>query len=119
MYEINIYQTPSGNRPLEKYLKKLADEHKDDELTEITAYLKNLEKYGLEMNTKFRPKAYKFLREDIYELRPSSSRVFFFLYKDGKFIILHGYEKKTRKTDPNEINKAIREKKIFLKGVKK
>ena len=119
MFEIKIYETPAGNRPFEKYIEKLLKQHKEDEVYEIRAYLNKLEEFGSKINENFKPLAIKPLREDIYELRPSSSRVFFFYFKDGVFIILHGYEKKQNKTDPKEIEKAILEKKDYIKRSKK
>lgn len=114
MNKIEFYKTPSGNVPFKKYILKLKSQHKDDEYTQIMAYIKKLEEYGLSINDKFKTNAIKFLREQIYELRPDSSRIFFFHYQNGIFIILHGYEKKTNKTDPKEIEKAIKEKKDYL-----
>lgn len=118
VYEIKIYETPSGNRPFQKFLEKLIQQHKEDEVYKINAYLNKLKELGFDINTKFKPLAIKPLRDDVYELRPSSSRIFFFYFKDGVFIILHGYEKKQNKTDPNEIKKAIAEKKDFIKEQK-
>ena len=119
VFEIKIYETPAGNRPFEKYIEKLQKQHKENEVYEILAYLNKLKEFGYKINEEFKSLAIKPLREDIYELRPSSSRVFFFYYKDGLFIILHGYEKKTNKTDPQEIEKAISEKKDYIKRSKK
>lgn len=119
MYKIKIYETQSGKRPVEKYIEKLLKQHKEEEVCEIHAYLKKLEEFGYDINEKFKKQAIKHLREDIYELRPSATRIFFFYFKDGEFIILHGYEKKQNKTDPNEINKAILEKNDYIKRSKK
>ena len=116
VYEIKVYKTESGNVPFEKYIEKLVKKHKDDEVAEIKLYLSKLGEHGFEINQRFKPNAIKLLREQVYELRPSSSRVFFFCYQDGAFVILHGYEKKTNKTNKNEIALAIREKKDFLSG---
>lgn len=115
MYEIKIYETPSGNRPFEKYLEQLAKKHKNDDVTEILNYLDKLSEFGFEINNKFKHDSIKHIKDGIYELRPTSSRIFFFCYVDDMFIILHGWEKKQNKTDPKEIEKAISEKKKFLK----
>ncbi len=119
MFEIKIYETPAGNRPFEKYIEKLLKQHKEDEVYELRAYLNKLKEFGYKINEEFKPLAIKLLREDIYELRPSSSRVFFFYFRNGVFIILHGYEKKQNKTDPKEIEKAILEKKDYIKRSEK
>lgn len=118
VYELKIYENSNGNRPLEKYIATLLKEHKDDEVTKIKAYLDKLAEYGFLINDYFNPKAIKRIKENIYELRPDASRIFFFCYQNGVFIILHGYEKKQNKTDPKEIKKAIKERNDFLKGAK-
>ena len=118
MFEIKIYETPAGNRPFEKYLGKLAHKHKDDDVAEILNHIKMLSKFGFAINDNFKPKAIKHLQDGVYELRPTSSRIFFFCYVNGIFIILHGWEKKQNKTDPREIKKAISEKNDFLKEQK-
>ncbi len=116
MYDnIGFYQTPAGNSPFENYLGKLAQKNKDDDVAEILKYIEKLSEFGFDINKKFKPNAIKHLQDDIYELRPTSSRIFFFCYINGMFIILHGWEKKQNKTDPKEIKKAISEKKRFLK----
>lgn len=79
MFEIKIYETPAGNRPFEKYIEKLLKQHKEDEVYELRAYLNKLKEFGYKINEEFKPLAIKLLREDIYELRPSSSRVFSFI----------------------------------------
>lgn len=109
-----FYLTPTGKSLFEKYLGKLAQKHKDDDVAEILNYISKLSEFGFDINEKFKPNAIKYLKDEIYELRPTSSRIFFFCYVNGIFIILHGWEKKQNKTDPKEIKKAIAEKKKFL-----
>ncbi len=50
--------------------------------------------------------------EDLFELRIKAGsdicRLFFFFWKNRTFIITSGYMKKTNKTDPNEIKRAVR-----------
>ena len=114
MFEIKIYETPSGNSLFEKYLGELGKDHKNDEVVKILAYIEKLSEFGFEINKKFKHNAIKHLQDGIYELRPASSRIFFFCYINSVFIILHGWEKKQNKTDPEEIKKAIAERKKFL-----
>lgn len=118
MFEIKIFETANGNRPFEKYVEKLSKKHKTDEVTEIFTYIKKLEAYGFQITKMFKPDAIKHIKDDIYELRPTSSRIFFFYYDKGAFIILHGWEKKRNETDPKEIKKAIREKNEYLGGAR-
>ena len=83
--------------------------------TAILLYIDKLKEYGFNINKNFTVTAIKPIREQVYELRPSSTRVFFFYYKEGVFVLLHAYEKKTNTTDPKEIDKAIKEKNNLIK----
>ena len=118
MYELILYETSSGNRPVEKYIKSLIKQHKDDDVLEIKAYFKKLSEYGFEINKNFKPEAIKHLGNQIYELRPSSTRVFFFHYTGEKFVLLHAYEKKQNKTNDEEIDRAEKEMKEYKRRFK-
>lgn len=109
MYKIEIYETSSGNKPYEKYLKVLTKQHKYLHLAQIKNKVNELSQYGLNLNMKEK-NAIKPIREGVYELRVLPSRIFFIYVKDNIFVILHGFEKKSNKTPPNEIEKAIKEK---------
>ena len=111
MYEIGYYQTSGGAIPFKKYLSDLLKQHKQAAVNQILIYLNMLEEYGPTINEHFAPNASKPIRNGIFELRPSASRIFYFFFEDNKIIVLHGWEKKRNTTDNNEIEKAIREKK--------
>ena len=68
----------------------------------ILAYIGALEQYG----TRIGKPIMKQIDGDIWELRPRSNRIFFFYWKDNKFVLLHHFIKKTRKTPPQEIEQA-------------
>lgn len=51
---------------------------------------------------------------DIWELKGGPGRVFYFAYRDRRFILLHGYRKKTRKAPRKEIETARRRLADFL-----
>ena len=117
MCEVFTYQSPAGSSPLQKFLEKLAKEHKDDILTQIKAMIDGLREYGFDLNKKIK-NAYKFIGNQIYELRPRTTRIFFYCFDNGKFVLLHGFEKKTQKTPKREIKKAEAEKADFIKRYK-
>ena len=48
----------------------------------------------------------KLLKMIFGNLRPLNNRIFFFYFKDNKFILLHYFIKKTNKTPKKEIKKA-------------
>ena len=65
------------------------------------------------MNKKF----VKFIKDGIYELRAEVEgniyRVFFIFDNGNIVVLLNGFQKKTQKTPPSEIEKAIRIKKEY------
>ena len=72
--------------------------------------VRTLENYG----TRVGEPAVKHIEDDIWELRPLSHRIFFFFWRDNKFILLHHFVKKTKKTPPKEIAQAKRNMKDFV-----
>lgn len=48
----------------------------------------------------------KHIEDKIWEMRPGSSRILYFIYTRKKFVLLHGFTKKTRKTPQKEIRLA-------------
>ena len=55
-------------------------------------------------------------KNKIYELRPDNTRVFyFFMDANKKYVLLHAFTKKTQKTPKDEIEKAIKEKKDYIR----
>ena len=59
----------------------------------------------------------KLVREGIYELRTEyGGNIFrvFFIFDEGEIVVLfNGFQKKTQKTPPNEIEKAIKIKEAY------
>jgi len=60
----------------------------------------------------------KHLDGEIWELRPFDDRILFAGWKDGKFILLHHFVKKTNKTPRREIKKAITNLKDYIQRAK-
>jgi len=110
MYEIIIYKDENGQSELLDFLRNLkrkAKENKEAKVlfSKIVAYIDCLKDNGTYIGEPF----VKHLDGDIWELRPLSNRILFAYYKDGKFILLHSFVKKTNKTPSREIKKAKRE----------
>lgn len=71
----------------------------------------------LESEDRLPVKFIKFLRDELYELRMEYSgniyRVFF-IFDEGKIVVLfNGFQKKSRKTPDNEIEKALKIKEAY------
>lgn len=112
MYTVEFYEDVNGKCEVEEYLDELSKKATQNKsvrirLTKILTYIKELEKHGTRLGYPF----VRHIEGDLWELRPLSTRVFFFYWKDNKFILLHHFEKKTKKTPPKEIKRALREMK--------
>lgn len=115
MYEIIFYHARNGESDILKYLDELADKAQTDKNarinhTKILAYLSALSQYG----TRIGQPTVKHIEGSIWELRPLSNRIFFFYWKDNKFVLLHHFVKKSQKTPPKEIEQARLKLKDFL-----
>ena len=51
----------------------------------------------------------KHIDGDIWELRPIRDRILFVAWREGSFVLLHHFMKKTQKTPMREIEQAQRE----------
>lgn len=64
----------------------------------------------------------KYLREELYEIRAEyGGNIFrvFFIFDDGNIVILfNGFQKKTKKTPPSEIEKALKIKEEYYESKK-
>jgi len=116
MYKVIFYKDNKGNEPLKEYIYELArsgeaDKHDRVKFRKIMAYIKALEIYG----TRIGAPTVKHIDGSIWELRPLDNRVFFFYWKDDKFVLLHHYIKKSQKTPQREIDQARRNMADFIK----
>ncbi len=115
MYEIIFYKTKDGRSDMENYLNLLSEKAKRSKTdrinqTKIFSYLMALAEHG----TRVGKPIVKHIEGSIWELRPLKNRIFFFYWKENKFVLLHHFIKKSRKTPIKEIEKARRNLKDFI-----
>lgn len=115
MNEIIIYETLEGYSGFKEELENLARKslHSKDariQLNQIILLLNLLQQNGTNLPIKIA----KHIQDDIWELRPGHNRILYFHFRDGKYIILHMFRKKTNKTPKREIEKAIKERNDFF-----
>ena len=71
----------------------------------------------LETQDRLPVKFIKFLRDELYELRMEYDsniyRVFFIFDEDKIVVLFNGFQKKTQKTPPSEIEKALKIKEEY------
>lgn len=110
-FELYFYKSSSNREIILEFIDSFAGR----ELTKIHENLDLLQIYGLSLlRTPYVKKIIK--QPAIYELRIKSEREVRFLFclgKSCKFIILHGFVKKTQKTPQKELKVALKRVKEF------
>ena len=108
MFEIIIYQDRNGKSQIIDFLKELTSAKGKDariNANKVNDYIQALATYG----TYIGEPVCKHLEGDIWELRPLSNRILFAVLIEGKFVLLHQFVKKTKKTPKREIDQAKQE----------
>lgn len=115
MYEVEFYYDKNGKSEIVDFLDELQAKSKTSKTDRINrekilTYIGALERFG----TRIGKPIVKHIDGSIWELRPLSNRIFFFYWKDNKFVLLHHFIKKTQKTPPQELERARHKLKDFL-----
>lgn len=115
MYEIIFYHPVNRKSGIEELLDELGEQAKTSKTaqinrTKILAYLNVLATQGTSVGSPI----VKHIEGGIWELRPMRNRIFFFHWKDNKFVLLHHFVKKSQKTPSREIEKAHKNLKEFI-----
>ncbi|MBO5008860.1 MAG: type II toxin-antitoxin system RelE/ParE family toxin [Clostridia bacterium] len=115
MYEVEFYYDKHGKSEIVDYLDSLKVKSKTSKTDRINrekilAYIGALQKYGTRIGKPY----VKHINDEIWELRPLNNRIFFFYWKNNRFVLLHHFIKKTQKTPVKEIIKAQNNLKDFL-----
>ena len=114
MHNIEIYEDNNGKSDIQEYILKLRNGNsKDDKikLNKIRMYIHLLSEYGLLLGEPY----IKHIKGDIWELRPIRNRIVFAITNGNDFVLLSIFVKKTEKMPRNEIEKAERLLKDYLK----
>ncbi len=115
MYTVEFYEDKNGVSEVRDYFMKLTKEAETDKNARINknkifSYVRALEEYG----TRIGSPIVKHIDGNLWELRPLSNRIFFFYWKDNKFVLIHYYIKKSQKAPKKEIKKAMSNIKDWL-----
>jgi phage-related protein len=106
MWNIIFYRDHRGKSPPLEFIEELPvmDQVK------VRNTLRLLREFGTDLGMPHaRP-----IRGKLWELRPGGIRLFYFAIINKKFVILHGYRKKSMKAPQNEIGIAIRRMEEYL-----
>ena len=114
LYEVEFYYDRHGKSEIVDFLDDLKEKSETNKTARINrekilAYIGALARYGTRIGVPY----VKHIDGEIWELRPLGNRIFFFYWKDNKFVLLHHFIKKTQKTPPIEIAKAQNNLKDF------
>ena len=115
MFEVEFYEDRHGKQPVKELLIELRDKahtSKDARIQyqKILTHIRALEIFG----TRVGEPQVKHIGDNLWELRPLAHRIFFFYWRGSKFVLLHHFIKKSQKTPPKEIEKAVQNMKDFL-----
>ena len=103
-YFVKFYKNSSnGQEPVLDYIKRL-DEKNKAKVLKYVAFLKDNRGYLDEPFSKHITGKIRELRVDFSRLR---HRIFYFTAIDRRIILLHSFLKKTDRTPPKEIKKAL------------
>lgn len=115
MYTVEFYEDVNGNSTVRDYIEQLVKNSPTDKNAKINknkifAYIKALQEYG----TRIGKPIVIHIEGNLWELRPLSNRIFFFYWKDNKFVLVHHFIKKSQKTPRKEIETAMRNVKDWI-----
>lgn len=99
-WQILFYEDHRGKCPVLEFINDLSAKDR----AKINNDLRLLDEFGPNLGM---PHARR-IEGKLWELRPGDNRLFYFLYIDGKFVILHGFRKQSMKTPEKEIATALR-----------
>lgn len=102
-WQIDYYESSAGNKPVEAFISSLDVKVQD----KVVRTLELLEEFGISLG---RPHVKKLTGTPLWELRilgSDSIRIFYVAKELESFLLLHGFKKKTQKTEKKEIKAAI------------
>jgi phage-related protein len=106
MWQIHFYEDHRGKSPVLDFINGLAPMDR----ARVNNGLRLLEEFGIDLGM---PHARR-IEGRLWELRPGGNRLFYFLYTERRFVILHGFRKQSMKTPEKEIATALRRMKEIL-----
>ena len=107
-WSVYFYRNLRGDSPPLEYINSLEERDR----AKVARTIELLEQLGLGIG---KPQA-RHLEGKLWELRPSPHRLIYFAHSGQRFVILHAFQKQTRKTPPREIDIARRRMREVLEG---
>jgi phage-related protein len=113
-WELEFYTTAGGTAPVVEYIDALSEE----DAARVVRSLELLEALGLQLTE---PHVKKIPGKGLWELRTvgkTHHRVFYVAIQGRRFLLLHGFLKKSQKTPPKEIQTALQRLSDYQKRLK-
>jgi len=105
-WKIELYQKANGTIPVAEFIESLPPKHRAKAIRSIDL----LEEFGTGLREPYAKSIQGSEYKGLWELRvkfaSDISRVFYFLAADDKFVLLHGFLKKTMATPRVELDTA-------------
>ena len=117
-WQVEYYKKENGEIPVLEYLLTLNPKFRAKAFMEIEL----LEKHGTFLREPYTKSIKGSRYKDLYELRvkfsSDISRIFYFTYNAGTFVLLNGFTKKTNKIPKSELERALRYKQDYERRCK-
>ncbi len=101
-WQVEFYKTYNNKSPVKDWISTLNTKTK----VKIFRHLELLEEFGLDLKEPY----VKYLEDKLYEVRVKDQlgiyRIIYFANTGKKFVLLHGFIKKTQKTPKKELELA-------------
>jgi len=111
MFEIDYYDLPNGEMPVEKFINSLDNKMR----AKVFGRIELLKEYGNSLREPYS----KYVREGLFELRiefaGDITRIFYFFITGSMIILTNGFIKKNDKTPKKEIDLAKKYKDEYEK----
>ena len=105
-WSVEFYLDDRGESPVELFLLSLQPAERAAMLRGIAL----LATYGVQLRMPYA----RGIEGDLWELRAGAGRVFYFIFRGRRCILLHGYRKKTQRAPRREIEVARRRQESWL-----
>ena len=115
IFKVEMYRKENREVPVKDFLISLPVKLRSKAVRDIEL----LEKYGTKLTEPYVKSIKGRENKGLYELRikfsSDNARIFYFTVKDNRFVLLHGFIKKTMKTPAREIEQAKRYMKDYIR----
>ena len=105
MWKVNFYKTPSGRNPVLDYLGTL----EKFEEAQVLRSIAKIRQFGLKAACQFRQ-----IEGKLWEIKISSSRIFYVTLEEQEMLLLHAYKKQGQKLPHKEREVALKRMKEVL-----